>query len=100
MLTSEMNNLGHILRKLREDKRLPLKTVASSTRIDQAILSKIERGERRIARQQIIKLAKYFNVDETNLLIEWLSDTIVSLLTNEKAGIRALELAEHKLKIN
>ncbi len=40
-----MYSLGATLRKLREDKQLPLRTVAAFLDIDQAILSKVERGD-------------------------------------------------------
>jgi cytoskeletal protein RodZ len=39
-----MDSLGDTIRKLREDKELPLWTVAAFLNIDQAILSKVERG--------------------------------------------------------
>ena len=42
-----MDSLGDNIRKLREDKELPLRTVAAYLDIDQAILSKIERGQRK-----------------------------------------------------
>jgi cytoskeletal protein RodZ len=39
-----MDSLGDTLRKRREDKELPPRTAAAYLDIDQAILSKIERG--------------------------------------------------------
>ena len=45
-----MESLGDIIRKLRESKELPLRTVAAFLDIDQAILSKIERGHRKPTR--------------------------------------------------
>jgi len=56
-----MDSLGDIIRKLREDKELPLRTVAAYLDLDQAILSRIERGQRIATRNQVIKLAEYFN---------------------------------------
>jgi HTH-type transcriptional regulator, competence development regulator len=57
-----MENLGKTIRKLREEKKLPLRKVADYLDIDQAILSKIERGQRFASREQVIKLAGFFNV--------------------------------------
>ena len=37
-----MDSLGETIRQLREDKKLPLRTVAAFLDIDQAILSKME----------------------------------------------------------
>jgi cytoskeletal protein RodZ len=39
-----MDSLGETIRKQREDKELPPRTVAAYLDIDQAILSKIESG--------------------------------------------------------
>ena len=41
-----MESLDETIRKRREDKELPLRTVAAYLDIDQAILSKIERVQR------------------------------------------------------
>ena|ERR1035437_1907085 len=93
-----MDSLGDILRKLREEKQLPLRTVAAFLDIDQAILSKIERGQRKPARQQIIKLAGYFKVKENDLLVAWLSDKLVYELEDEEVALKALQMAEEKVK--
>lgn len=53
----KMKSLGENLRQLRTDKGLPLRTVAAFLDMDQAILSKIERGQRRANREQVLKLA-------------------------------------------
>ena len=64
-----MGSLGETIRKLREEKELPLRTVAAFLDIDQAILSKIERGQRKSSREQVVKLAEYFEVKENDLLV-------------------------------
>ena len=53
-----MDSFGDTIRKLRENKELPLRTVAAYLDIDQAILSKIERGQRKPTREQVVKLAE------------------------------------------
>ncbi|KAI9432900.1 hypothetical protein F5148DRAFT_1154950 [Russula earlei] len=53
-----MNSLGDIIRKLREEKQLPLRVVAAFLDIDQAILSKIERGQRKPTREQALQVAE------------------------------------------
>jgi transcriptional regulator with XRE-family HTH domain len=95
-----MKNLGDTLRELREDKQQPLRTVAAYLDIDQAILSRIERGQRKASREQVIKLAKYFNVKADDLLIAWLSDKLVYEIADEQLGIEALKVAEEKVKYN
>ena len=93
-----MQNLGETLRKLREDAELPLRTVAAYLHIDQAILSKIERGLRNATRSQVIKLAGYYKVNENELLLAWLSDKLAYEVADEQIGIKALQLAEEKVK--
>jgi len=94
----KMDNLGDIIRKLREEKKLPLRTVAAYLDIDQAILSKIERGQRKISRDQVVKLATYFEAKEDDLLVAWLSDKLVYELADEDLALKALQVAEEKIK--
>ena len=92
-----MDNLGNIIRKLREAKKLPLRTVAAFLDMDQAILSKIERGQRNISRAQVVKLAGYYEAKEEDLLIAWLSDKLVYEVEDEEHAIKALQVAEEKV---
>ncbi len=93
-----MDSLGDTIRKLREDKELPLRTVAAFLDIDQAILSKIERGHRKPTREQVVKLAEYFKVKENDLLVAWLSDKLVYEVEDEDMALKALLVAEEKVK--
>jgi predicted nucleotidyltransferase/DNA-binding XRE family transcriptional regulator len=92
-----MDNLGETIRKLREEMELPLRTVAAFLDIDQAILSKIERGQRNANREQVVKLAAYFKVKESDLLIAWLSDKLVNEVADETLALQALQVAEEKI---
>ena len=95
-----MSNIGETIRNLRTDKQLPLRTVAAYLDIDQAILSRIERGERKATREHIVKLAEYFNVPEKDLLITWLADKVVYEVADESVAFEALKVAEKKVKYN
>ena len=92
-----MDSLGDTIRKLREDKKLPLRTVAAFLDIDQAILSKIERGQRKLSREQVVKLAEYFKVKEDDLLVAWLSDKLVYEVEDEDMALKALQVAEERV---
>lgn len=92
-----MDNLGDIIRKLRNEKKLPLRIVAAYLDIDQAILSRIERGKYKPARHIVIKLAEYFKVKEEDLLVAWLSDSLVYDVAEEPVALRALRVAEEKV---
>lgn len=91
------DSFGDAIRKLREDKEQPLRTVAAYLDIDQAILSKIERGQRKATREQVIKLATYFKIEKENLLVAWLSDKLIYELSDEKTALKALQVAEDKV---
>jgi transcriptional regulator with XRE-family HTH domain len=80
------------------DKELPLRTVAAFLDIDQAILSKIERGQRKPSREQVVKLAAYFKVKENDLLVAWLSDKLVYEVEDEDMALKALQVAEERVK--
>jgi len=99
-----MDNLGITIRKLREEKGLPLRSVAAYLDIDQAILSKIERGQRHASREQVVKLASYFKMDESDLLVSWLSDKLVYEVADGSVpytiALKALQVAEEKIKYN
>jgi transcriptional regulator with XRE-family HTH domain len=92
-----MHSLGETIRKLREGKELPLRTVAAYLDIDQAILSKIERGQRNASREQVVKLADFFKIKENDLLVSWLADKLVYELADEDVALEALHLAEEKV---
>ncbi len=83
---------------LREKHGLPLRKVAAELDIDQSILSKIERGERQASKEQIIQIAKFFKVDEKELLINYLSDRVLYDLKDENFAKDALRVAEMKIK--
>ena len=92
-----MNDLGNLIRELRLAKGYPLRKVAAYLDIDQAILSKIERGQRRLTREQVVKLAEFFNYDARELLIRYLSDRIIYEVGNDELAKEALRIAEEKM---
>jgi predicted nucleotidyltransferase/plasmid maintenance system antidote protein VapI len=92
-----MDSFPEMIRKLREEKKLPLRTVAAFLNIDQAILSKIERGQRKATRAMVVKLATYFESNEEDLLVAWLSDKLVYELADEQVALKALQVAEEKV---
>ncbi len=92
-----MLSIGAQIRKLREDQGLPLRKVAAKLDIDQSILSKIERGERKASKDHIIQIAEIFNVDKKDLLINYLSDKVLYELIDEDLAVDALKVAEKKI---
>lgn len=92
-----MKSFGERIRELREGKKLPLREVASFLSTDQAILSKMERGQRRASRDHVVRLAKFFHASEEELIIAWLSDKLVYEVEDEAAALKAIGLAEARV---
>jgi predicted nucleotidyltransferase/DNA-binding XRE family transcriptional regulator len=92
-----MKSLGETIKLARTEKGLPLRTVAAHLDIDQAILSKIEHGQRSATRETVMKLAQYFNLNQDDLLALWLSDKLVYEIADELVALKALQLAEDKV---
>jgi HTH-type transcriptional regulator, competence development regulator len=99
-VSKSLISIGEQIRKLRENKGLPLRKVAAQLDIDQSILSKIERGERKATRNQVIQIARIFNVDEKELLINYLSDKVLYDLKDEVFASDVLKVAEKKIEYN
>ena len=56
--------LGNKIRSLRNEQGILQRQVAAYLEIDTPMFSKIEHGDRRANRSQVIQMATYFNVDE------------------------------------
>lgn len=93
-----MASLGAQIRKLRAKKGWPLRKVAAELEMDQSILSKIERGERKASRELIRKMAKVFEVEEKALLVNYLSDKILYEVGDEDCAFDALQVAGQRLQ--
>lgn len=93
-----MSNFGELIRLAREEKGLFLRQVAAELDIDQAIISKFERNERKPTKEQVIKFARFYKLDKDTLIIEWLSDKVADHLQDEQLADKVLKMVEQKLK--
>lgn len=94
-----METLGDRIRMEREKRGLLLRQVGAALDVDQALISKYERGERIPTKEQVVRLAKYYKYDVNDLMAAWLADKILHELQNEKMALRAVKLVEEKLSI-
>ena len=85
------------MRDLRCKNGLLLRQVAAEIEIDQALLSKIERCERIPSKEQVIRLARYYKVDENELMVAFLSDKLVYEVRDEEMALKAMQVAEKKI---
>lgn len=91
-------SIGQILREQREKKGLLLRQVAALLDIDTAILSKIERNERKAKKEQIIRLAEILDLNKEDLIVQFLSEKILYEIKDEVLGQKALKVAEQRMK--
>lgn len=91
-------NIGDKLRKLREENELPLRKVAALIDIDVAILSKMERGERKLTKEVVQNLAKLYKYNTEELMVLYLSEKVVYEIGKEELAIEALHVAEEQIK--
>ena len=90
--------LGNKIRSLRDEQGILQRQVAAYLEIDTPMFSKIERGDRRAKRSQVIQMATYFKVDEKEMLTLWLADKILSDLEGEEdLKLTANETAKDEL---
>ena len=93
-----METIGQILRNKRQALGLLLRQVSAYVDIDQAILSKIERNERKPTKEMLDKLAEILKLDKDELLVQFMSDKIAYEIADEDCAVKVLEAAEKKIK--
>ncbi len=93
-----MSTLGLKLRELREQKGLSLRKAAMQVDIDVAILSKMERGERKFSKELVLKLAELYKANSDKLIIDFLSEKVLYELEDEDFGLEAIKVAEKQLE--
>lgn len=75
---------GNKIKELRDEQGLLQRQLAAFLEIDTPMYSKIERGDRRAKREQVIKLAEYLHQDEKEMLTLWLADKFIDAVEGEQ----------------
>lgn len=90
--------LSELIKFKREAKGMLLREVAYKVDVDTALISKIEKGDRKPTREQIEKLALALDIDYNKLLTLWLCEKVYEDVKGEELGINAVKLALKRLK--
>ena len=98
MSKNKVTTFAEQVRTLREEAQLSLREVAEKIGIDTSLLGKIERNERQPTKEQIKQVAKYFKLDEREMMKEFLSDQIAYRILEEEADLYTLKVAEKKVQ--
>ena len=76
--------LGERIKELRAEHGILQRQLAALLEIDTPMFSKLERGDRRGKRTQVIQLAEYFNLVKNELLTLWLAVKVLDALEDEE----------------
>jgi HTH-type transcriptional regulator, competence development regulator len=83
---------GERIRELRTQQKMLLRQLASKLDVDTSIISKVERGDRQLKKEQIPLLAEILKVDKEDLLTLWLADQLNEIIKDEPLGTKAMNL--------
>ncbi len=93
-----MKYLGQKIREIREKQGLLLRQIAAHIEVDTALMSKAERGERNLNREQVVKLAKLFGTSEKELISLWLCDKVIEAVGGDPFATQGIKKALTKIK--
>ena len=91
---------GNRIKELRDEQGILQRQLAALLEIDTPMFSKIERGDRKAKRKQVVKLAEYFHQDEKEMLTLWLADKFIDAVKDvqdRELCVDAIILAQEKI---
>ena len=90
---------GRKIKGLRDEQGVLQRQLAAFLEIDTPMFSKIERGDRKAKREQVVKIAEYFHQDVNEMLTLWLADKILDTVQNEDViNLAAINIAKEEIK--
>ena len=89
---------GERIRELRAKQNLLLRQLASQLDVDTSIISKVERGDRQLKKEQIPLLAQILNADVEELQTLWLADQLYNIVNGEPMADEALKSVTKQIK--
>lgn len=92
-----MKTLGETLKEARDKADLILRKVSAEVDIDQSLISKFEKNERKPTKEQLKRLADFYNLPHEDLIISWYSDKIAEDLKYTESTTEILKVAEEKI---
>ncbi|MGL4956066.1 MAG: helix-turn-helix domain-containing protein [Bacteroidales bacterium] len=89
---------GERIRELRTKQNLLLRQLASQLDVDTSIISKVERGDRQLKKEQIPLLAQILKADVDELQTLWLADQLYNMVQGEPMADEALKSVTKQIK--
>jgi transcriptional regulator with XRE-family HTH domain len=85
------------IKQLRDEYQIPQRVLAAALEIDTASYCKIEKGERKVKREQVFVIAKLLKVDTGELINLWLAEQVYHVVKNEEHANKVLNIVAQKL---
>lgn len=85
------------IKQLRDFRQMPQRQIAAALEIDTATYCKIEKGDRRAKREQVLILSELFECKHDELLKIWLADQIYDVVKNEKEASEVLNIVQENI---
>ena len=90
---------GNRIKTIREEKQIPQRQLASALEIDTATYCKIEKGDRRAKREQVLLLADFLKTDSKILLRLWSADKVYDIIAEEDEATQILNVVAENIVI-
>lgn len=88
---------GNKLRSLRKEMQVPQRQLAAALEIDTATYCKIEKGDRRAKREQVIILSDFLQVDSKEMLRLWSADKVYDIIAEEEEATQILTVVAESI---
>lgn len=86
------------IRELRQECQLPQRRLAAALDIDTATYCKIEKGERKARKEQVLIMANMLHIDSNELLTLWIADKVTDAIgENKSVAQKAISIAVENL---
>ena len=86
------------IRELRQECQLPQRRLAAALDIDTATYCKIEKGERKAKKEQVLIMADMLHIDSNELLPLWIADKVTDAIgENKSVAQKAISIAVENL---
>lgn len=90
--------MKELLKNARIAKGLLVREVAAALKIDQALVSKFESGNRIPTEEQILSLATILDIPQDDIIAVWLKEKVFSEVKNYSIAPRALQMVQEQLQ--
>lgn len=85
------------IRMQRVEKRITQRQLAAAIEIDTATYCKIEKGDRRAKREQVITLANLLEIDTKELIRLWSADKVYDIIAEEEEATLILNVVAESI---